>query len=245
MLQVTTSWDDGDVLDERLAELLDKYHIKGTFYITRHYRPERLSEGNIRTLAQRHEVGAHTLTHPNLTKISRAEKESEIQGGKQWLESVIGKEVPMFCYPAGHFDAEAKGVVQGAGFKGARTTRLGALSMGSDAFEMPTTLGVYPMPFRKVGPHTYYWSKLLQPLIERMPALRKLHIPLAAFRSWEALAKAAFDEALEKGGVFHLWGHSWEIEKYGMWNELERVLAYIGNHPACRYVTNGDLFSSY
>ena len=32
---ITTSWDDGHPLDFKLAELLNKYNLKGTFYIPR------------------------------------------------------------------------------------------------------------------------------------------------------------------------------------------------------------------
>jgi len=30
------------------------------------------------------------------------------------------------------------------------------------------------------------------------------------------------------GGVFHIWGHSWEIEKYKMWDELELFFKFFG-----------------
>ena len=32
---ITTSWDDGNKLDIKVAELLDKYGMKGTFYIAK------------------------------------------------------------------------------------------------------------------------------------------------------------------------------------------------------------------
>ncbi len=244
MLIVTTSWDDGDTLDERLAALLDRYEVKGTFYITRSYRPNRLSDTAIQTLAKLHEVGAHTLTHPDLRKISRENKRKEIAGSKNWLEDLIGKEVPMFCYPSGFFDDETTAVVQESNFKGARTTEFGKLSVPEDLFRMPTTLHVYPMPFRKRDVHSYYWGKLLQPFFQRAPAFRKLDVPLSAFRSWEVLARATFDIALAKGQMFHLWGHSWEIEKYDMWEPLERVLRYISERDNCRYVTNGEMLKN-
>ena len=34
---VTTSWDDGHPLDIRLAEMLARYGVLGTFYIPMHY----------------------------------------------------------------------------------------------------------------------------------------------------------------------------------------------------------------
>ena len=55
------------------------------------------------------------------------------------------------------------------------------------------------------------------------------------------MATSAFDIALNKGQVFHLWGHSWEIEKYGMWEELSDFLKHISSRPDCRYLTNGEI----
>lgn len=241
MLTVTTSWDDGDVLDLKLARLLDTYNIKGTFYITKEYRKERLSDENIKTISRRHEIGAHTLTHPDLRKIGREEKIPEIKGSKEWLEDLLGKEVVSFCYPSGFFDTESVTVVKEAGFRGARTTLLGKINPPADPFLLPTTLQVYPMPFRKLGAHVYWWGKLLQPFFDRAPALRALGVSLPFFRSFEALACTTFDIALKQGEVFHLWGHSWEIDKYALWQPLERVLSYISKREDCRYITNGEM----
>lgn len=244
MLNVTTSWDDGDVLDMKLAALLDKYDIRGTFYINKKYRKEHLSETEIKTLSVVHEIGAHTLTHPDLSSIALEEKIKETGDSKKWLEELLGKEVPMFCYPFGRYDQESVAAVRHAGFRGARTTLLGSIQNPQDVFVMPTTFQVYPMPFRKTGANTYWWSKLLEPYSERSGALRALGVSLPAFRSFEALACATFDIALERGEVFHLWGHSWEIEKYDMWDSLERVLRYISKRPDCTYVTNGELLDT-
>jgi peptidoglycan/xylan/chitin deacetylase (PgdA/CDA1 family) len=238
MLTVTTSWDDGDILDLKLASLLEKYNIQGTFYIAKDYRKERLSDKEIKTLSQRHEIGAHTLTHPDLRTLSREEKVREIKGSKEWLEEVLGKKVTSFCYPSGFFDVEAIEVVREAGFRAARTTQLGMLELPADFFLSPTTLQVYPMPFRKLGARGYWWGKLLQPFSERAPALRALGVPLHSFYSFEALACKTFDIARARGGVFHLFGHSWEIEKYDLWQPLERVLSYIRNKQGCQYLTN-------
>ena len=240
MTKVTTSWDDGDVLDKKVAALLDTYDIKGTFYIAKQYREHRLTEEEIRTLSSGHEIGAHTISHPDLRKISIEEKRAEIAGGKKWLEGVIGKEVAMFCYPSGKFDNDSSRIARESGFISARTTELGSIESG-EKFKMPTTLSVYPMPLRKKDAHAFDWRRLLEPYVQRSPVFRKLGVPLYAMRSFEALACAAFDIAHAKGGVYHLWGHSWEIEKYGMWNELEHVLRYIGNRDDCEYVTNGEL----
>ena len=32
--------------------------------------------------------------------------------------------------------------------------------------------------------------------------------------------------------MFHLWGHSWELEEQGLWGELESFLAYARDRVA-------------
>lgn len=244
MLTVTTSWDDGDVLDQKLAALLTRYDVRGTFYITKHYRKERLSDEEIRSLAQKYEIGAHTLTHPNLKTLPFEKQMDEMLGSKKWLEEVIGKEVPMFCYPSGLYDANASRAAKESGFIGARTTEFGRIDLPVDPYLMSTTVHAYPMPFRKIDRSHYWYSKLLQPFFERSGPLRKLGVPFFALRSFEATACATFDIAHVRGGVFHLWGHSWEIERYGMWEELERVLKYISKREDCWYATNGEILTT-
>ena len=42
--------------------------------------------------------------------------------------------------------------------------------------------------------------------------------------NWAEIAKALLKVVAERGGVFHLWGHSWEIEEHQQWLQLEQVL---------------------
>ncbi len=241
MLTVTTSWDDGDVLDERLVALLDKYGIKGTFYISKDYRKNRLSDDVIRSIAARYEIGAHTLSHRLLPTLTSEEKRQEIEGGKSWLEAMLGVEVPMFCYPAGQYDDESVQLVREAGYKGARTVNLFSLTTPENPFLVDTTFQVYPLPLRLVPGGGIYLGKALSTLRERGSAMQSYGLSPWSMRSFEAAAKAAFDIARKKGGIFHLWGHSWEIDQYGLWESLEHVLYYMSNRADCRYITNGEI----
>jgi hypothetical protein len=60
-------------------------------------------------------------------------------------------------------------------------------------------------------------------------------------RNWDDLAIDMFELIRARGGVFHLWGHSWEIDEQGDWDRLERVLRHVSGRQDVRYVTNGDL----
>ncbi len=242
MLKVTTSWDDGHVLDIRLSAMLDMYGLKGTFYIAPHYlENERLSDREIQILAERHEIGAHTIHHLHLTKLSHEEAWQEIKKSKQWVESLIGQKCHMFCYPAGQYNETIKEMVKKAGFLGARTTERFSVALPHDPFLMPTTVHVYPFPLRKTDAMHYYWGKLLQPLMQNYPGARRLGVPLFSMRNWLSLAKKSFDCALEKREMFHVWGHSWEIEKYNMWQEFEEFCRYISRRNDCLYLSNSEI----
>ncbi len=240
MRTITTSWDDGDVLDIRLADLLDRAGVRGTFYIPREYGDTRMSEQDIAHLSTRHEIGAHTLSHCDLAQSTPEVAQTEIAGSKAWIEGIIDSRVEMFCYPRGRFNSLTPQLVREAGFLGARTTRQFSVLMPENPFELDTTLQVYPFPVRYgVGV-----MHALDPFKERVGGMRVLNVPLMSLVSWERATRAAFDATQDTQGVFHLWGHSWEIEKYGLWEALERILVYIGHRTDCTYMTNGELIKS-
>ena len=57
-------------------------------------------------------IGSHTLSHPNLTKVSRAQAQQEIGHSKEMIESETGRPVDFFSYPFGIFNAEVKAMVR-------------------------------------------------------------------------------------------------------------------------------------
>lgn len=227
---VTTSWDDGHVLDMRLAALLKKYAIKGSFYIAprdfESAKQDRLTDAQIQELSQEFEIGAHTMTHRNLTDLGDAEAKKEIEDSKTYLEDVTGKPVQSFCYPRGNYAHKHVEMVQAAGFTYARTVRRYSFS-AKPALEAKTTLHCYD-----------HWSDLWDILV-----FSKFNIFtfFRYYRHWDLLAKALFDRAVATNGSFHLWGHSWEIDMNKDWERLEGVLKYISGRDGVDYATNGEL----
>lgn len=230
-LTVTTSWDDGALQDLRLAELLARHALPATFYVPRE-NPERpvLDAAGLKELAQGFELGAHTLTHADLTRPGASM--TEVTEGRAWLQDLIGREVTAFCFPQGRHDARARAWVRDAGFRVARTADWfrDALRPGEPVLLEPT-IHAYPQPFLVHVAHS---------LRTRNWASFGHYLPLAT-SGWESLARRSFDACLARGGVFHLWGHAWEIDALGLWEPLARVLAHIAGRPGVRYVTNGAL----
>jgi peptidoglycan-N-acetylglucosamine deacetylase len=226
---VTTSWDDGHKLDIKLASLLKKYGINGTFYVSpqdKEYKKEKLlSDQEIKQLSQKFEIGAHTMTHPHLTKISLKKANKEILDSKKYLERITGKKVFSFCYPYGEYNNEIKTLVKKAGFTVARSVIRFSFS-NSEPFALKTSI------------HTYNHITDLHKIVKFS---KGNPIKFIMYLNWENMAKAMFDEVYEKGGVFHIWGHSWEIEKLNEWDKLERVFQYIANRINVSYRTNKEI----
>lgn len=71
------------------------------------------------------EIGSHTVTHANLARISPGSLQAEVVGSKQFLEHLLGHEVPSFCYPSGKFNSAVARAVAKAGYHDATTTYFG------------------------------------------------------------------------------------------------------------------------
>ncbi len=99
-------------------------------------------------------VGAHTVNHPILTRVSDAEAEREITEGKRALEDIIDAEVDLFAYPNGRLEVDYAerhvALVRAANFRLAVSTNYGPAQRSSSLFELPR-VGVQrrnPLRFR-------------------------------------------------------------------------------------------------
>jgi peptidoglycan/xylan/chitin deacetylase (PgdA/CDA1 family) len=233
---VTTSWDDGDRNDLKLAELLASRKLPGTFYVPTGTlgKPSALSPAHLRELVSASfEIGGHTVTHPVLSELHGAALTREVVECKQVLEEILGFEVPSFAYPKGRGNPEVAKQLKLAGYRSARGLRMLSLSCNFPPFDMPVTVQAYPHP----------WTNYARNLIRRgeVGALAKSFGQIGRSRNWVEVGKALFDRALREGGAWHLLGHSWETEKIGGWSELEDMLDYVSGREGVRYLTNGQL----
>ena len=229
-VRVTTSWDDGHQLDARLAAELAEHGFAGTFYVAPRSAEippgRRLSPAALQDLAGRFEIGSHTLTHPRLTRLPRPAAAREISQGKAAVQDIIGREVTSFCYPYGAYRDEHVAAVRAAGFRVARTIRRFCTGPPADPLQLATTT------------HAARYLADGWPVVRAGPTLAA---GWAAWRDWDVLSRQLFQQARARGGVYHLWGHSWEIEAHRDWGRLRALLRYIAAHDGVTFVTNGEL----
>lgn len=235
---MTTSWDDGHPLDLRVAELLTKHGIGGTFYVPRQWRLPTMDASQIRQLADTgFELGGHTIDHLVLTDLPPQVAQREIAQSRQWLSDMTGQDVTMFCPPCGRFTADHARMIAEAGYDGYRTVELWSVDRprptADGILELPTSIQAQPQP------HT----AVMRNLAKRRATTNAWHyIRHGLSGQWNNHARAMLELALHEGGVFHLWGHSWELEDENQWDRLDQVLGLMATYTdRAAAVTNGQV----
>ena len=113
---LTFSYDDGVTQDKRLIQIFNKYGLKATFNLNSellgrsgalvrdgvHVDHTKNNACDVKSIYDGHEVAVHTLTHPDLIKISD-DKEvlRQVEMDRQKLSELVGYEVEGMAYPGG------------------------------------------------------------------------------------------------------------------------------------------------
>lgn len=82
------------------------------------------------------EIGAHTLTHPFLSRLDESGQRREIAGSRALIAERLGVTPEGFAYPGGDHDAVSIRVCEHAGLAHAVTTRAGDVPAGAPRFEL-------------------------------------------------------------------------------------------------------------
>lgn len=84
-------------------------------------------------------IGAHTVSHPVLSRVSLARARAEIETSRDIILSLRGHAPRAFAYPnggAGDYTDAVRNIVRGAGFTCAVTTRFGVNTAATSPFEL-------------------------------------------------------------------------------------------------------------
>lgn len=182
MANFILSCDDACASDIRVAELAKKYGVETVFYWPVEWRSLAYDNGyqplsflEAHKIADEFEVGAHTVTHRHLTKLSYEDATKEIIDSKYMLEDIFNINVTRFCPPRGYTNDQLTEFTLKY-FESQRLTKGDGL------------VHIHPDSGANGNIH---WGIEAQALLER-------------------------NELKE------LWCHSWELDKYNQWDQLER-----------------------
>lgn len=232
---VTTSWDDGYPSDLRVASLLAERGLRGTFYVPVKNGKERvIGADEVRELVNvGMEVGAHTVNHVELTRLSASQLHHELTEGRAVMEQWTGSAVRSFCYPKGSFSPRLRPALRACGYRLARTTVAFRTDLAFDPLLMPVTLQFLPHSRSVHARHAIKERNALG-LVHWLRRLRgATEVP--------SLFAAALADVRSRGGVLHLWGHSWELDRLKLWDDLQRSFDLLASEPHALHRTNAGV----
>jgi peptidoglycan/xylan/chitin deacetylase (PgdA/CDA1 family) len=83
------------------------------------------------------EIGAHTMTHPILSRLPIDEQRAEIRDSKIHLENILSKPVIGFAYPNGSFTQETEAIVKDLGFHFACSSKRDVIWRKQQIYHLP------------------------------------------------------------------------------------------------------------
>lgn len=225
----TLSYDDGVESDFRLADLMRKNSVKGTFNINSGIKRirEDLDQpdfGKPRCRMNRRrfleffeknsdiaEIAAHGLTHASLPLLDQGSAIWELISDRKNLEDMLGIPCRGLAYAYGTHDEKSVEAVKACGFRYARTTKTtGDFSLPSDPLRWACTC-------HHKNPKLMDWARAFVDADEE----KEMKIPY----------------------FFSVWGHSYEFNQDDNWNVIEELLECVGNRDNIWYCTNIEFFN--
>lgn len=226
MKALTFSYDDGVTQDIRLIEIFNKYGLRATFNLNsgllgtknelirngvRVSHNKNLAE-DIKHIYEGHEVAAHTLTHPTLTKVADdSEILRQVEEDRCRLSELVGYEVLGMAYPGGGVNCDgrvASIIREGTPIKYARTT---AVTHGFEPYG-----DIYQ--YRGTLYHHEDWDELF------------------------ALGRRFLELDAKTPQIFYIWGHSYEFDIYpDRWEKFEEFCKMMSGQNDIFYGTNIEI----
>lgn len=216
---ITFSFDDGNLDDIPLVEILNKYSLKGTFNLSSGLLTENapwnfkgikqikhINYCDYDGLYEGHEIAGHSYNHPDLTKLNRADIVNQIKLDKKILDFLFKTNIEGFAYPMGTFNDEIGEVLKEIGIKYGRTT------ISTYDFKLPE--------------NSIFWNPTCRFIDERL----------------EDLAEEFFKSENENA-VFYIWGHSYELLSDEDYERFENFCKMISGRDDIAYMTNIEIIN--
>lgn len=217
---VTFGFDDGENYDRRVCELLNRYGMKGTFFLISNQLGfrcdfhrygadtivERVSAHEICQTYKGMEIATHTANH----KCPVEELESTVLRSAEYLSSLCGYPVNGLAYPGGIYTSEHVRELKRLGIRYARTAE------NTYGFDVPGEWLVW-------NPTCHYADENVLQLAEEFLSCQRA-----------------------EPQIFYVWGHSYEMTRrekgYGF-ADFERLLQRLCGRDDVVYATNLEVMT--
>ena len=149
---VAITFDDGYRSEVSTAEILGEHGFAATFFVVprfldgltqpAHYWEHwpHMNWDDARALVEAgFDVGAHSMTHSDLTRCTDAALAEETSGAKVLLEERLGRDVVSFSFPYGRDNDRVRQATERAGYRLACTSRYGINTPNGHCFDVART----------------------------------------------------------------------------------------------------------
>ena len=231
-MRIVFSWDDGAPEDLKLIALHEKFDIPGLFFV-----PTRNSEGRaVLTPEQIRNArsdlvsfGGHTENHVYLTTIPLEKVEGEIVHNKEYLENILGEEIENFCLPGGQYNQNILDTAF-SHYKTIRTADTMNFRKCKDSLVIPT-FHFYPRTYKsRIG------NSLRHRSYRQLPG-----IALHPYWSYLQMIEIMLKSERNSDSDIVIWGHSWEIEEFNLWDDLEELFKVVKDRYSQNCVQYQDI----
>ena len=217
---ITFSYDDGVLQDRRLVEILNKYGLKATFNIN----SELLGTERVLTLSGK------PIQH---NKISRSDVAPLYKGHEVAVHTLTH---PHLTYLPDEeivrqVERDRENLATLVGYEVVGMAYPGGGFQNSERVERAIRLNTGVRYARTIS--------LGYSFTEQENIFR--YKPTAYHMDFDVnyhLADEFF--AMEGGGLFYIWGHSYEFDVDDTWDKFEEFLRYISHRDGIRYITNKE-----
>jgi len=196
-LRFDSSWDDGYVFDRELSDLLKKFNLPGTFYIPGAGGEFPLNASLVKKLV---EDGFEIGGHTV----------SHPQDMKMLSEEMMVPEILN--------NKKALEILSGQEIK--------KFCYPRGRFDERVI-----KVLKQLGFTSARTTKVLQTLVDdpfRTPtAIHVYQRQEYGDMDWVEAANIMVDQAIRTNGIFHIWGHSWEINRDNNWDKLEKFFEWL------------------
>ena len=211
---ITFSFDDGNLEDKPLIEIMNKYGLKGTFNLNSGLLTQN-TPWNFKGIKQvrhmnfcdynglynGHEIACHSYTHPTLTELSHNDIVNQIKLDKKLLEFLYNQKIEGFAYPMGAFNDEVGQVLIENGIKYGRTV------VPTYDFSLPQ--------------NPIFWNPTCHFRYEKIEELAEKFLNLS-----------------NENAVFYIWGHSYELITEEDYDWFDAFCKKLSGREDIAYLTN-------
>lgn len=196
-MNILASWDDGTTADLKMADLMAKYNIPTIFYWPSLIGKAKnmamhsswLAEKDCKEIAARFPIGSHSASHQPMSKMTIPQLAMEITDSRKYWQDFTGQEIESFAYPKNSINTMVKALLKGAGYKSARTSIPGHLSLGEDPFHIHCTVQV---GIDRIEYVEKSWELFAEEMIEKADPTNTFYLfgnswDVEAYNDWTAL----------------------------------------------------------